>query len=150
MACSRTIRARQTAESSAPSTSTSRPETETEDDGEPDNDVEMTSQDQDTDENMPPPRRVVGIVADSPIAAGGVEASDALDVDDAHIIIIRMRQMTASQMGLSLSIKMSTTTLLSGRPRVHRVLSRRHHAHTKICLRSTRGISILPMMDTPM
>ena len=46
----------------------------------------MASHDQDTDENMPPPRRAVGIVADSPIPTGGVEASGALDVD-AHIII---------------------------------------------------------------
>ena len=72
---------RQAADSSAPSTSTSRPETETDDNGEPYNDIEMTSQDQDTDENTPPPRRTVGIVEDSLIPTGGVEASDALNVD---------------------------------------------------------------------
>ena len=60
---------------------------ETEDDEEPDNDVVMTSQDQDTDENLPPPRRAAGIVADSSLPTGGGDGSvNALDVD-AHSII---------------------------------------------------------------
>ena len=82
----RTIRDHQAADSFTPSTSTSWPESETEDEGELDTDIEMTSQDQDANENMPPPRRAVGIVAGSPIPTGDVEASDALDVDALIII----------------------------------------------------------------
>ncbi|EJC97526.1 uncharacterized protein FOMMEDRAFT_171637 [Fomitiporia mediterranea MF3/22] len=106
MSHSRTVRAREAAESATPSASTSSPDTETEDDGDPDTDgdveMESTSHDHDTDENMPPrppthPHacRTVGIVADSPspattaaVRAGVAGAPDALDVDmDAHIII---------------------------------------------------------------
>ena len=109
MSLSRTVRAREAAESATLSASTCSPDTETEDDGvigdpvaDGDVEIELTSHDHDTDKNMPPrppthPHacRTVGIVADSPLPAttaavgvGVAGASDALDVDvDAHIII---------------------------------------------------------------